>query len=98
MVFQCWWGIWTFEDKVLGPGTTPLIFFWYLLIGYGFSSVAYALQFTVTKDIPSLPQKFWSEFVVAVGVVGVVSLVSHLILPHHKPIRSQQLRLMLTQR
>ena len=59
----------------MGPGTTPLVFFWYLLIGYGFSSVAYALQFTLTKDIPTLPQKFWSEFVVAVGVIGVVSLV-----------------------
>jgi hypothetical protein len=67
--------LWTFEDKLLGPGATPLVFFWYLLIGNGCSFVAYVLQFTVTKDIPTLPQKFWSEFVVSIGFVGVVSLV-----------------------
>jgi hypothetical protein len=29
----------------------------------------------VTKDLSTLPQKFWSEVVVALGFVGVVSLV-----------------------
>lgn len=74
LAVTCWWGIWTLEDKIIGPGTTSERLFIYLCVGYSCCFLAYSLQYTVTKDIPNLRQKFWSEVVVSVGVVGVVSV------------------------
>jgi len=47
-----------------------------MCLGYSFCFLAYALQFTVTKDLPTLRQKCWSEVVVSLGFIGVVSVVS----------------------